>query len=74
MMVPRIDMVAINYNATLDEVKQFLMEVNYSRIPVYKTDKDHIVGILYVRDFFPALVKNSRLSWKKLNSSSQVCF
>ena len=66
MMVPRIDMVAINYNATLDEVKQFLMEVNYSRIPVYKTDKDHIVGILYVRDFFPALVKNSRLSWKKL--------
>ncbi len=66
LMVPRIDMVAINYNSTLDEVKQFLMEVNYSRIPVYKTDKDHIIGILYVRDFFPALVKNSRLAWKKL--------
>lgn len=66
IMVPRIDMVAINYNATLDDVKQFLMEVNYSRIPVYKSDKDHIVGILYVRDFFPALVKNPRLSWKKL--------
>ena len=66
LMVPRIDMIAINYNSTLDEVKQFLMEVNYSRIPVYKTDKDHIIGILYVRDFFPALVKNPRLSWKKL--------
>lgn len=66
LMVPRIDMVAINYNSTLDEVKQFLMEVNYSRIPVYKNDKDHIIGILYVRDFFPALVKNSRLAWKKL--------
>ncbi|MDE7095208.1 MAG: hemolysin family protein, partial [Anaeroplasmataceae bacterium] len=66
IMVPRIDMVAINYNSTLDEVKQFLMELNYSRFPVYKTDKDHIIGILYVRDFFPALVKNPRLSWKKL--------
>ncbi len=66
LMVPRIDMVAINYNSTLDEVKQFLMDVNYSRIPVYKNDKDHIIGILYVRDFFPALVKNSRLAWKKL--------
>lgn len=66
LMIPRIDMVAINYNSSLDDVKQFLMETNYSRIPVYKTDKDHIVGILYVRDFFPALVKNARLSWKKL--------
>lgn len=66
LMVPRIDMAAINYNSSLEEVKQFLMEVNYSRIPVYKTDKDHIIGILYVRDFFPALVKNPRLSWKKL--------
>lgn len=66
LMVPRIDMVAISYNASLDEVKQFLMETNYSRIPVYKNDKDHIVGILYVRDFFPALVKNSKMSWKKL--------
>lgn len=66
LMVPRIDMVALDYNSSLEEVKQFLMECNYSRIPVFKTDKDHIVGILYVRDFFPALVKNSRLSWKKL--------
>ncbi|MDE7162379.1 MAG: hemolysin family protein [Anaeroplasmataceae bacterium] len=66
IMVPRIDMVAISYNSTLEEVKQFLMEMNYSRFPVYKTDKDHIVGILYVRDFFPALVKDSKLSWKKL--------
>ncbi|MCM1131323.1 MAG: hemolysin family protein [Roseburia sp.] len=66
LMVPRIDMVALNYASTLEEVKQFIMEINYSRIPVYKTDKDHIVGILYVRDFFPALVKNPRLSWKKL--------
>ncbi len=66
LMVPRIDMVAISYNASLDEAKQFLMETNYSRIPVYKNDKDHIVGILYVRDFFPALVKNSKMSWKKL--------
>lgn len=66
IMIPRIDMVAIDYKATLDEVKQFLINTNYSRIPVYKNDKDHIVGILYVRDFFPALVKNSRLAWKKL--------
>lgn len=66
IMVPRIEMQALDYNSTLDEVKQFFLEQSYSRIPVYKTDKDHIVGILYERDFYPALLKNSKMSWKKL--------
>lgn len=66
IMVPRIQMVAIDYASTLDEVKEILYNTNYSRIPVYKTDKDHIIGILYERDFFPALSKNPNLAWKKL--------
>ena len=66
IMVPRIQMIALDYSSTLDEVKQFLLEHSYSRVPVYKNDKDHIVGILYERDFYPALIKNSKLSWKRL--------
>ncbi len=66
IMVPRIKMASIPFTATLDEVKAFMLDNPYSRIPVYKNDKDHIVGILYERDFFPALVKNKNCSWKKL--------
>ena len=66
IMVPRIKMVALDYSSTLSEVKELLYNTNYSRIPVYKTDKDHIVGVLYERDFFPALAKNQNLGWKKL--------
>ena len=66
IMVPRIKMEALDYNSTLEEVKEFMLDNAYSRIPVYKKDKDHIVGILYERDFFPALVKNPRVSWKRL--------
>ena len=66
IMVPRIHMVAIDYSSTLDEVKEILYNTNYSRIPVYKTDKDHVIGVLYERDFFPALSKNPNLAWKKL--------
>ncbi len=66
IMIPRIKMEALSYSATLDEVKEFMLDNAYSRIPVYKNDKDHIVGILYERDFFPAYVKNSRMSWKRL--------
>ena len=66
IMVPRMKMEAIDYNSTLEEVKEFMLDNPYSRIPVYKKDKDHIIGVLYERDFFPALVKNSRTSWKRL--------
>ena len=66
IMVPRIKMSAINYDSTLDEVKAFMLENNFSRVPVYKNDKDHVIGILYERDFFPALIKNSKVSWRKL--------
>lgn len=66
IMVPRIKMEAIDYSSTLEEVKEFMLDNAYSRIPVYKKDKDHIVGVLYERDFFPALVKNARMSWKRL--------
>ena len=66
IMVPRIKMASIPFTATLDEVKAFMLDNPYSRIPVYKNDKDHIVGILYERDFFPAIVKNKNCAWKKL--------
>lgn len=66
IMVPRIQMEAIDYNSTLETVKTFMLDNAYSRIPVYKKDKDHIVGILYERDFFPALVKNPKMSWRRI--------
>ncbi|MBR6072555.1 MAG: HlyC/CorC family transporter [Acholeplasmatales bacterium] len=66
IMVPRIQMEALDYNSTLEQVKNFMIENAYSRVPVYKKDKDHIVGILYERDFFPALVKNPKMSWRRI--------
>ena len=66
IMVPRIMMEAIDYNSKLEEVKELMLSTNYSRIPVYKKDKDHIVGVLYARDFFTSIVKNPKMSWKRL--------
>ncbi len=66
IMIPRINMEALDYSSSLEEVKEFMLDNAYSRIPVYKKDKDHVVGVLYERDFFPALVKNPKMSWKRL--------
>ena len=50
VMTPRPDMVAIASDATLAEVKALFQEQEYSRIPVYGENLDHILGWLYVKD------------------------
>ncbi len=52
IMVPRVDMLAISYDSTIEDAKKMFMENGFSRVPVFKEDKDHIVGILYERDFY----------------------
>jgi len=52
IMVPRIDMVAIPETATFDEIRDLVREEGHSRIPVYRDDIDHIVGVIHVKDLF----------------------
>jgi len=50
VMVPRIDMVAIGANASLEEAIHVAMNAGHSRLPVYTETIDNVVGILYVKD------------------------
>ncbi len=52
VMIPRADMACVDIEASYDELMSLIREEGYSRIPVYKKNKDHIVGILYVKDIF----------------------
>ena len=51
VMTPRTDVFAIDINDPIDEYIDTLMELRYSRIPVYEEDYDDIIGILYIKDF-----------------------
>ncbi len=51
ILVPRVDLVAIDYKTPLDEVDKIFMETRYSRLPVYKDTIDNIIGILHEKDF-----------------------
>lgn len=50
VMTPRPDIVAIQAEATLDELRAFFREQEYSRIPIYKDDLDNIQGFVFVKD------------------------
>lgn len=52
-MTPRVDVVAINDAATLEEVIRIINDSEYSRMPVYHEDIDNIVGIFCIKDLIP---------------------
>lgn len=50
IMVPRIDIEAIDVNWSYDKIIDFYHNTKKTRFPVYKDDRDHIVGILNIKD------------------------
>ena len=50
VMVPRIDILALDVNTSLQEAAGVLLESGYSRLPVYEDSIDHILGLLYAKD------------------------
>lgn len=55
VMVPRLDMVAIEAGASLKEAAATIVEYGHSRIPVYIETIDDVLGIVYVRDLLAAI-------------------
>jgi putative hemolysin len=52
VMTPRPNMVAIAADAPLEELRQVVINEQYSRIPVYEGSIDQIIGFIHVRDMF----------------------
>jgi CBS domain containing-hemolysin-like protein len=52
VMTPRPNIVAISAAATLEELRQLVINEQYSRIPVYEGSIDRIIGFIHVRDMF----------------------
>ncbi len=50
VMTPRPDIVAIRADATIDDLRQLVLEQEYSRLPVYAENLDNIVGLVVVKD------------------------
>ncbi len=55
VMTPRIDMIAVPADTTLDELVQVVISEGHSRLPVYEGSLDNIVGVLLTKDLLPLL-------------------
>lgn len=57
IMTPRTEMHMIDADTTWDEMVEAVVRMGHTRIPVYATSRDDVVGVLYVKDLLPELAK-----------------
>ncbi|KMM37226.1 hemolysin family protein [Guptibacillus hwajinpoensis] len=66
VLTPRIDIVAIDIDQSIDEMKEIFFEERFSRIPVYQDSIDNIIGILTEKEFLTHLIKYQNVDVKEL--------
>jgi CBS domain containing-hemolysin-like protein len=60
IMIPRVDIIAIQQDASLKEVITMATEEGHSRVPVYDSTIDQIVGVLYIKELLAFLLDKRR--------------
>lgn len=70
ILVPRVNMIAIDVNTPSDKIAEIFQNEGYSRLPVYKNSIDQIIGTIHEKDFFA----NCFLNKKSINGILQETF
>jgi putative hemolysin len=59
IMVPRLDIVAVDRTVNPGELIDTIVKAGHSRIPVYQGSIDRIIGVLYAKDLLPFVIGNT---------------
>ncbi|MDE5600031.1 MAG: hemolysin family protein [Oscillospiraceae bacterium] len=61
-MTPRVDLVSIEVDSDIEDVRDIFLNEKYSRLPVYKKDIDNVIGILSEKDFLRAYLSGDKFT------------
>ena len=60
ILVPRVNVVAVDVQTPMEEIRKVFDEEGYSRLPVYKDTIDTIIGTIHEKDFFNAYLAGKK--------------
>jgi CBS domain containing-hemolysin-like protein len=68
IMVPRTEIVSLSKDDTLETFLQVLQEEKFTRYPIIDGDKDHIIGLVNIKEVMTALIGNENISTQTLEA------
>ncbi len=71
VMIPRVNVEAVSFDATMEEIAAVFQEKGYSRLPVYRDTIDSVIGIIHIKDFYE-LYKDNKTDIRSIIQSS-IC-
>lgn len=51
ILTPRVDVIAVSKDDSVDEIASVFNDSGFSRLPVYSDDTDDIIGFIHIREF-----------------------
>ena len=60
VLTPRVDMVALDIRSNHEEILDCIKTTTHSRLPVYEGSIDHIIGILQIRKYIKAYLRQGK--------------
>ncbi|KKB74848.1 MULTISPECIES: hemolysin family protein [Bacillus] len=72
IMVPRTEIAYVSADMPIDEALQLMLKEKYTRWPVYKGDKDHVIGMVNTKQLFTDMLYMTEEEKKRLSLESYV--
>src|ERR1019366_1237323 len=66
IMKARLEVHGIDFDTNFDALMKHVVDLHYSRIPVYKDDLDEVVGMIHTKDLMPYLNQTTEFDWHTL--------
>ena len=73
IMTPRVDMLSLPSNSSIDDAMDLISKKQFSKIPLYKDNIDEVNGVVYAKDLVPYLI-GSRPNVKLQSIARDVYF
>ena len=62
IMIPRSEIIAVDYDQSYSNIFNIIKEESHSRMPVYKTNIDNVIGFFHIKDFIKAPNQNFNIN------------
>lgn len=66
VMIPRVDIIALDISTSQQDLLQLLAEKQFSRIPLYRESLDDVVGTIHIKDILSCLARGESINIESL--------